>query len=331
MIIDIHSYCNARCTMCPYPSLSRKQSQGIMEWPLYEKIIDDYSGLSAHYGFKPELTYCYMSEVFLGEDLPERVSYALKREIVPYLLTNASVMTAEKVDALLATGFSGDFHISFHGITREVFERICGLDYQTTLDNILYLLSRYDPQKVLIRGVDDNWPTGEQEKWLSFWRQYNVQIEYLPPISRAGSVRRFSGRTPAGDRRIYGCQNNLPLNQMVVLFDGRVVLCCQDMKRRCILGDLNEQSISELWNGRRRRELLETIYNGKPVSDHFICAQCEESLDLSGMLKSYSRLMALKTRQLLTKQKPIAAPTQKPSTGHHHCSSSSSQSSSSSS
>ena len=46
IIVDIHSYCNARCKICPYHSLKTKNPMGVMEENLFIKITDEFSLLS---------------------------------------------------------------------------------------------------------------------------------------------------------------------------------------------------------------------------------------------------------------------------------------------
>jgi len=122
MTVDIHSYCNARCKMCPYQELSKKIPMGYMSWDLYTKIIDDYSQLMERYNFTGKLSYCQMGEPFLKKGIASWVKYAIERGIDVYFNTNASLLTPDVVDSLIDIGFQGLFNISCHGITKEVYE-----------------------------------------------------------------------------------------------------------------------------------------------------------------------------------------------------------------
>lgn len=287
LLVDIHSYCNARCTMCPYPRLSRRQSQGMMEAGLYRAIVEEMGRIGREHNFEPVLTYCYMGEPFLAEHLEEYVRYALEQKVGVYLNTNGQEMTPAKVEALLGAGFSGKIHVSFHGITPEVYERITGLDYERTLANTVYLAGHYDPRRICIRGVDDHWPEGEREKWLAFWRGYGVETEYLPPISRCGTVGRLlPERLKKEAVRLYGCREHHPLVEMVILFDGRAVMCCQDMGREVIWGDVGRDGILGVWNGPVRREAVERLYGGAVSSKDFLCSRCEQAMGAGDLIQS---------------------------------------------
>jgi radical SAM protein with 4Fe4S-binding SPASM domain len=38
--IQTQSFCNGRCSICPYPTVCKKLAQGTMEWDLYQKIAN---------------------------------------------------------------------------------------------------------------------------------------------------------------------------------------------------------------------------------------------------------------------------------------------------
>ena len=274
--------------MCPYPKYSRRQSQGEMDWSLYAKLVDEMGQIGRREGFRPQMTYCYMAEPFLSDDLARYVRYARQQGVDVYLNTNGREMTPDKVDQLLATGFDGKIHVSIHGASAEVFERITGLDYEVVRANTLYLLERYDARRVCIRGVDDNWPAGERRRWFDLWGKHDVQLEYLPPISRCGGVKRLLPKSMQAKEivRLHGCRNHLPLVEMVVLFDGRVVMCCQDMGREIIWGDVAADGIAGVWNGAARMAAVQQLYNGGPCNKDFLCNRCEQALGAMGMAAS---------------------------------------------
>ena len=251
-----------------------------MQWDLYQKIIDELGEIGRQHAFRPRLTYCYMAELFVADDISRHTAYAEQHNIDVYLNTNAADMTPEKVDAMLDSGFHGMIYVSFHGVTPEVYEKIMGLDYQRSLIHIRYLLEHYDPKRVCIRGVDDNWPQGEHQRWVEFWEPYGVELEYLPPISRCGSVTRLSNKQgkKSNALRLYGCSEHHPLVEMVILFDGRVVMCCQDMGREVIWGNVADNGLLGVWNGSTRQELIQRLYAGQPQDKTFLCTRCEQAM-----------------------------------------------------
>ena len=64
-----------------------------------------------------------------------------------------------------------------------------------------------------------------------------------------------------------------PFGSMCVLADGRVVLCCQDWVHEETYGDLNVQSLPEVWNGDRMNEARYLLWAHRPEAIA-LCRQC---------------------------------------------------------
>ena len=148
IILDIHSYCNAKCKMCPYDSLKRKLPMGVMEEDLFKKIIEDFGHLSRVNRFRGSVLFCNMGELFIYPDVIDRIRYVLKSGLEFNIQTNGFLMSPKMVDSLIQCGFSGGILISCHGITPNVYRDVMGLDLSTTLRNIDYLMQHYPKRKI---------------------------------------------------------------------------------------------------------------------------------------------------------------------------------------
>ncbi|HOJ51808.1 MAG TPA: radical SAM protein [Syntrophales bacterium] len=274
LIVDIHDFCNASCRMCPYESLKGKLKRGRMKWELYEKIVDDFSSLMDRFKFEGVLTYCNMGEPFIFDDLEVYTKYAEERGIWVYINTNASLMTPDKINRLIESGFKGAFNISFHAATPELYQEIMGIPMEGAKRNIAYLLDHYPKEHISFNVLNYHWPKGEEEKVRALFAEWGVEVEVNNPISRGGLLplrRRYV-------RHLAGCAPERVLYQMVICHDGDVILCCNDMGRREVVGNLEKNSIYEVWNGEAFARYLEQIYLGKPSDPNMICHWCEESV-----------------------------------------------------
>jgi len=206
----------------------------------------------------------------------EKIDYVVRSGLVLVLQTNASLLTPEKTDALIRTGFRGEIYVSCHGITPEVYRRVMGLPIAPVLRNVEYLVRRYGTDRVQIRAIPHEWPTGEALRVKRYWKRRGVPVKLFLPNSRTGllpNLGRWSWKYP-GDR-LRGCRKDLPIRDMVIAWNGDVVLCCEDMARKVVLGNVTDRSLVEVWNSERARDVVEKIYLGKPSGDDFICKTCE--------------------------------------------------------
>jgi hypothetical protein len=64
------------------------------------------------------------------------------------------------------------------------------------------------------------------------------------------------------------------MEQIYILYDGRMVQCCADWEQRSLMGDLTADSLADIWYGQRyndhRRRFAEGDVRG------MICACCRK-------------------------------------------------------
>ena len=276
LILDIHSYCNASCKVCPYASLSKKLSMGMMEEWLFKKIVDEFSLISRNFPIRGHVIFCNMGELFIDHDIFNKISYVLDAGLDMVIQTNAYLLTPEKTLKLLSTGFKGSIYISCHGITPEVYRGVMGIDIENTLENINFLLEHYPKEKIQIRAIAYKWPIGEVRKVKRYWKKRGVSVKIFLPNSRTGLVEDcLSWRLKYPGNKLKGCKKTLPIRDMVVAFNGDAVLCCEDMGRKVVLGNLKNKSIQDVWNSKTAIDIVENVFAVKPSEDDFICKSCE--------------------------------------------------------
>ncbi len=273
LIIDIHSYCNARCAICPYRHLKTKNPMGVMDERLFAKIIDEFSRLSRKHHFQGRCLFCNMGEPFVYPGMAvERIEQVTSRGLAFDIQTNGELMEPEVVDKLKKSGFNGTITVSCHGISASVYKRVTGLDIAKTLKNIEYLSANYPREKILIQSIPCHWPKGEARRLRSYFKQRGIHVRMPLPHDRAGLV---AGLRATDNRTLIGCRENRPWGEMVICFDGDVPLCCNDMGRREIVGNLQNQTLEEVWNGELMVNRIEQISGEAVAPVDFICRKCE--------------------------------------------------------
>ena len=259
--LDIETYnvCNFRCTMCPYPDMTREKM--LMSMDLFKKIIDD--AVKNNIG---EVCLNFYNEPFLDPLLFERIEYVKSKGLKVMFNSNGSLLTGEKINALLDTSLDS-ISFSFDAATKEAYEKTrVGGDFNRTKNNILELIrerNRRGLKKpfVIIYFVAQNDNFQEISKFKSFWKEYcdRVNIGWV-------DARRTEGLLPEDlkirkSRDIYPCRSIF--QHMLVMSSGKVALCCFDYDGSIVLGDLNEQSINEVWNSDKIKGIRELHLSGQ--------------------------------------------------------------------
>ena len=77
----------------------------------------------------------------------------------------------------------------------------------------------------------------------------------------------------------------IPYNKIVVQPDGRVPLCCCDPFGKVILGDLNDNSLVEIWKGEKYQDIRQKLYKKEYARENInLCKNCDAiTLNISGI------------------------------------------------
>jgi MoaA/NifB/PqqE/SkfB family radical SAM enzyme len=297
IIVDIHSYCNAKCQICPYPSLKTKNPMGVMEETLFTKIIDDFSVLAKTNYFRGHVIFCNMGELFVYPKIAiDRMKYVMQKGLDFDIQTNASLMTPEVVDMLKEAGFTGSVLISFHGISPDVYKGIMGLDITKTMKNIDYLSQNYSQEKIGIQSIPYNWPKGEAKRIRSYFSRKGIKVRMPLPNNRSGLLPEIAEHKK---RTLIGCTANRPLGEMVICFNGDVLLCCNDMGQQEIVGSLKKNTIQEVWISDTMLDKISQIYCGKPSPENFLCRKCEFGITSKSLLNRLIKNIRYETRKFI--------------------------------
>lgn len=297
IIVDIHSYCNAKCKICPYHFLKTKNPMGVMEENLFTKIIDEFSMLSKIGDFRGHVLFCNTGELFIHPELAvDRIKYVTGKKLYFDIQTNAALLTPEVFDMLEGLDFCGAVLISLHGISPHVYKETMGLDIEKTLRNIDYLAQFYPKELIGIQSIPYNWPKGETKRIRSYFQRKGIKVRMPLPNSRAGLLPHI---TEHKNRTLVGCTANRPLGEMVICFDGDVVLCCHDMGRQEIIGNVRRNTIQEVWNGQTMMNKISQLYCGKPSPENFLCRKCEFGITSKSPLSRLIRNIRYETKKFV--------------------------------
>lgn len=302
LVLDITNRCNAKCSWCPQPQLDEL---GAMKMPLFHKIIDDYKTRGG------AIRFGTFGEPLMDKTFGEKVDYLKRYPSIKKIevVTNAFFLNEKNASLLMENGV--DVEISLDEMEKATFEKIKQMDYDVVRGNILDFLKRNDrvskPVNVNFR-VKSSLSRGETENHELFKKltEHRCTIE-LTPMDE-DSITSWAGRfdkeqfykehmnsttiVKKHNYKEFNKSNTAPCNQawkwMVVYWDGRVVLCCVDMFSSTVLGNLNEQTIKEVWNGPVftgiREQMIRRDRFGIPV-----CQNCDLHLGWHNLKDYYDQ------------------------------------------
>ncbi len=304
--IEPTNVCNLRCVMCPnssIPSIKR----GFMDLELFKKIVDEVAG------FATNVNLHHRGESLMHPDIIEMIAYTKSKGIESRLHTNANLMDRDMSEAILEAGLDM-ISFSFDGYDKETYEsiRIRG-NFEKTVSNILTFLELKEKMRkntyTIFETIEFETPDEEQ---LAKRREFRRQFEGLPldkfvvkkPHNWAGRMEIKGMSLEKQKRKFSPC--TLIWYSQTIFWDGTVVPCPQDFFGEYPVGDVNNSTLSEIWNGERIVELRKkmNIRDYKTVNP---CVDCDRlwKRKLAGIpvqnLKSFFRENILGFNKLLTK------------------------------
>jgi radical SAM protein with 4Fe4S-binding SPASM domain len=278
LIVETTNLCDARCITCPREQF--KQKPLMMDMGLFKKIVDD----AVQYGIESVDT-CGFGEPLLDKYLFER--YAYIREKLPkaqiFCSTTGFHLDAEKW--LKVVQYVDIIKLSIYGVTKETYEAFHRgrLKYEESMSNILGFLAfkgNAAPRTVgLFLSTELNGQ--EQEAWLRRWEPMLDEVMIWQPHNWVNG--RHYRDLDYSRQRSCGRPENAPL---YIHADGTVSPCCFDIHKGIPLGDMNTQTIEEVYRGEPYRRLREA--HRECNFDDYICKGCDQTNHNPGVLLYHS-------------------------------------------
>jgi|TARA_B100001971_G_scaffold155924_1_gene145413 radical SAM protein with 4Fe4S-binding SPASM domain len=256
--------CNLKCIMCLHSSKDNKsiEYEGRMPWEMFVKMMEEASTHKC-----PSMTFAGYCEPLLDTRLPEMISLARKAGMVDIMLnTNATLLTEEIGQELIENGLTR-LRIGFDGVTAETYEKIRrGSKYEKVRNNVLNFIALRDKLKsklpvVRISCVHLSVNDHEIKDFVHFWKEkadYVTVQKYRPhELKKVGPGEQHGHEARASEN--VKCSE--PWERLFVRGNGDVYICCQ-AKYGPRVGNLNVNSLSEIWNSDVANNLRGAILKG---------------------------------------------------------------------
>lgn len=271
--IENTNYCNGQCFMCPYPTMKRKK--GTMTKELYKKIIDESQELKINY-----INLHNFGEPLVDKDFVWRVKYAKSKNIKRISTnTNGTLLTKKLAKEIIESGLD-ELFISVDAATKKSYQKIrIGLNYDQVIKNIKYLVqlkkqSNSSHPKIILDFLEFNLNKNETQKFIKKWKSI-VDSVCISQIHDWSNKKKIDiGKTINNYVEFSHSPCRLPFTEMLVNWDGTVSLCCQDIEGEIILGDVNKESISDIWQNKKYQSIRKAHLNLK-TKNLPLCQNCK--------------------------------------------------------
>ncbi|NNF01609.1 MAG: radical SAM protein [Bacteroidia bacterium] len=279
--------CNLRCPECPSGLRSFSRPTGMLDPDLFKRAIDDMSDELMY------LIFYFQGEPYLHPQFLELVSYASSKKIYTATSTNAHYLDDENARKTVESGLDR-LIISVDGTTQETYE-----SYR-----------KGGKLNKVLEGAENivKWKKKLKSKTPHTIFQFLVvkhnehQIDDLKKLAKKMGIDEVGLKTA----QIYDHKNGsdlIPENEKysryiksadgtydiknelhnhcwklwhscVITFDGKVVPCCFDKDAEYRMGDLQNESFSDLWNNEKYKAFRASVLKSR--SEIEMCKNCTE-------------------------------------------------------
>jgi hypothetical protein len=256
--IQTHSYCNGRCSYCPYQQVNKEVSMGIMNELLFYKIIDE----CLQHNMKRIVLYL-QNEPLMDSRLFHFINYIRnKSKVVIELSTNGILLNTTIQSKLLKV---------------DNLRLLLNINEDTPLNNIFEYVKQ-KPNGRTIAIVYKGYLSKEKffvvrDFFSKHKRIFHVSLWNGIVDNRAGNVNLYKNVLNVSSLK-GKCRDKRDTEWIHVLWNGDVILCCQDWRRTVILGNVVSHTISDIFNSKEYNIIRDYMSSKKEVPKNFICRLC---------------------------------------------------------
>ncbi|MEA2720580.1 MAG: hypothetical protein QOJ39_2444 [Candidatus Eremiobacteraeota bacterium] len=282
--IESTDFCNLKCVMCPRgePDLMDRPL-GSMSDALFRQIVDESEF------YTDPVWFHWFGEPLMHPRLFDQIAYA-KRAGVPNLAisTNGTLLDRKNAVKILDSQLDRIL-IAVDGARKETYEAVrksATFTFEQVRANIEAFLAlkaergKTTPHTTLsIIVMEDN--KDQLEAFASHWRERGADEILFKPFTAWGSQTGDFASLAATEQRALLQRALRPhpcrylWESVVIAWDGRVVPCCFDYNATMVMGDLNTQTLADIWNSERYVRFRELELAGKNRSP--LCRNCSEA------------------------------------------------------
>jgi radical SAM protein with 4Fe4S-binding SPASM domain len=263
LYIEPVSNCNLRCVFCVRSRDQWRQQGGPifsnerLGCERYRRIIDE----GVAYGL-PAIWFGASGEALLEDQTPEMIAYASRAGIIDtIMITNGQLLDEDTAARLIDIPLTR-LTVSIDAFSEATYRKLRGGDYarlMRNLDGFLALRegagSRLPILRVSFVEMAEN--RHEKEAFIQHWTgradMVDVQRYWDFDVNDAG--------IPERNRQI---QCTHPWKSLFIMAGGDVYPCCSFYAmREHYLGNVEQQSLAEIWNSERLAALRESLTNGR--------------------------------------------------------------------
>jgi radical SAM protein with 4Fe4S-binding SPASM domain len=304
--VETTNVCNMTCVMCPRTTLMDREIN-TMEMETFQSVVDGIIGFTDEelilwdryihkHGLESSLEdakdedYFYyficaqavtlhgFGDPLLDKQLVERIQYCTYNDKMTYFSTNPVNISLKVMDRLGKAGLSflklhldgvdNESQLKYRGRVDKTYEE----SQQKVLDTLKLFKEKGYKTKIFLTKLKFNNEDDLDDQFLDFWKQHDV-FAYIKNQHNRWLYEEPDAVSNSAEYMQRYCE--FPWTSMSLLQDGSVVPCPLEYNADLVLGNVKEESLSEIWNGNKYEEFRKMHVTADFPEKHFCTTQCD--------------------------------------------------------
>jgi radical SAM protein with 4Fe4S-binding SPASM domain len=265
--IELSSLCNLSCPMCytTTDEFKQKINQKNMSFELFKKLIDEASQYNLY-----SIRLSLRGEAFLNKNIYDMIKYAKNSGIKEVsTLTHGGILNEDGFEKLIDLDLDW-LTISFDGLG-ETYDKI---RHPLKFDDAVEKIKNYSEIKKK-RGVvkpvikvQTVWPaiSKNPDKFFNTFKDISDQIASNPLIDYLGNDTDIEYENDFTCPQLW--------ERLVIGADGTVMMCSNDEFEQNKLGNVTDDSIYEIWHGKKLNDIRKIHIKHMGTSEISACKNC---------------------------------------------------------
>lgn len=281
--LELASICNMKCSYCYHAKKIVPFSLGMMTHDTAQRILDSSWAMGVS-----SVKLNWKGESTLNPIFPSVAQRAKNKGFIDRISNSNFKFHTHDDDIFCGLSCMTKVKVSLDSFRKEVFEtqRIGG-DWDLTMANVhrFYNWPRRN-NELVIQAVRTKLNKDEDIEYEAKrrWPSCTVSVRDMVAGRVDNDVSALEHRKRDKENRQTCLQAHV---RLIFSWDGRAFPCCPDTKEQLCLGDINKQSLSEIFNSHHARTLRKNLVSKRAFDLYDACKNCSSFESHKGFKPNY--------------------------------------------
>jgi radical SAM protein with 4Fe4S-binding SPASM domain len=275
VVLSVTFVCNSKCPSCPYTNSSIREDYKdapFISPALFKKIADECGPFGSY------IRLTGGGEPLLHPNMVELIEYAKAKGAKIGLINNGSCMTEETAKRLLACE-TDMIEFSVDAADKETYDKVrTGLDFDKLVANVKRTVALRNemksPTKIIVSVVNQAIVRDKIDEIVKFWEAIVDKVQVRKYLTWG-----INDPEQSADKSEYIEAHKIPcpfpFERLNVDSRGKVMFCGYDIAANTDFGNLNTQTIQEVWKSDKYNAWRKLHLEGRG-DEIEMCKQCPD-------------------------------------------------------